>query len=474
LEPDDRENGAPYRHAALIPGDRQLIARNLLRLTSAFVNKGSGLNLLFSMFGFENLRPRRRVLIFCVGIGWVAAFAAAADTVADAVFAKVRARIASDVEDSRGVACMESVERTRYAPRKPDRNATCGDLIAATAEAPRGIPEWRSRVRLDVVAGGAAEEFALTEPGRFERDDVAGLLRTSAGSGEFSTFLRNIIGGEGDPFQPQGTQQTPMGRLLVFGFAVPREKSHFKYESPGASDAAPYRGSLYATPESGDLKRLTIVAENAGQACRVQYTTDYTNTRVGERDVLLPQSSTMEAINRNGSELRSETYFSGCRRPPLGPAAPATAASKPLPANVRLRVRFDPPIDTQTAASGDPVIGVIRGTVKDKQNGIIVHAGDRLHGRITAIEEYMGPRPRWNLAIAFETIERGVGEHGIDQGVEQPVFLVPLDDGDRTPHDETAGPVDLQGLRPRGGGYFIFHGPNVVLDQKFETEWETR
>ena len=216
-------------------------------------------------------------------------------------------------------------------------------------------------------------------------------------------------------------------------------------------------------------------AEDVGDACRVQYSTDYSPTRVGSRETMLPQSSTMEVLYRNGTELRSETYYSGCRRPVTEATAPVAADTpKPLPPGVRFRIRFQPPIDTLSAATGDPVVGVIRATVKDKQNGILMHAGDRVHGRIALIEEYMSPGPRWNLAIAMETIERGVGAHGIDQGVEQTVSLAPLDDGDREPHDETMGADEMQRLRPPGGGYFIFHDANVVLDQRFETEWETR
>ena len=115
------------------------------------------------------------------------------------------------------------------------------------------------------------------------------------------------------------------------------------------------------------------------------------------------------------------------------------------------------------------MVGVIRATVKDKQNGVLMRAGDRVHGRIALIEEYMSPRPRWNLAIGMETIERGVGAHGIDQGVEQTVLLAPLAAGAREPHDEPMGAEEMQRMRPPGGGYFSFHDPNVVLDQKPET-----
>ncbi len=131
---------------------------------------GSGLELLFTMSGLRNRGSRRTFWTLCAGIGLAAALAAAADV----TFSKVRAGVVADLADSRGVACMESVERTRYAPRRPNANATCAQLIAATADTPRGVVEWRSRLRLDVTAGPAADEFALTQASSFERTDVGG------------------------------------------------------------------------------------------------------------------------------------------------------------------------------------------------------------------------------------------------------------------------------------------------------------
>jgi hypothetical protein len=407
-----------------------------------------------------------------MGIVLAVAVAMAADTAADVLLARVKVGITADVADSSGVACMESVERTRFLPRRAGAGATCAGLIAAIADNPRGAVEWHDRLRLTVIAGPRAEEFALTDASRFESHDIAGMLRSAAaGRGEFSTFLRNLIE-DAEPFEPRGVEQTSLGRLFAIGFAVPPARSHLQ-------NAAAYRGALYALADSNELKRLTLVSENgtAGpeQACRSQYTIDYAETRIGDREIVLPQSSTMDTIYGDGKELHSETFYSSCRRPRANPAAPDQAATaKPMPPNIRLKVRFQVPIDGETAATGDPVIGVIRTTLKDKQNGIIVHAGDRLHGRIASIEEYLLPHLRWNVAIVFETIERGVGDHGIDQGVEQPVTLAPLDDGDREPHDEPMGPAELQKLRPPGGGYFVFHDANLLIDKTFEMEWETR
>ncbi len=279
------------------------------------------------------------------------------------------------------------------------------------------------------------------------------LSAANAGEGEFTTFLRKLTAATAPPFQSMGPQQTTLGRLPAFGFLLP---------APGG---VTFHGSVFALPNSGDPRRLIMSAEAVGSACRIQYITDYTVSRVGDREMLVPQSSVMSTISKTGEELRAVTYYSGCHRPAVETAAQVAPATKPLPPNTRFRVRFEPGIESSTAATGDPVVAVIRTTIKDKQNGTIIHAGDRLHGRIALIEEYLSPKPHWNIAITFQTIERGVGDRGIDQGIEQPVSLVPVDD---------LASAEIQKLRPPNGNYYVFQGPSVVLDQKFETEWETR
>lgn len=410
-------------------------------------------------------------LVFASAAGIAADIAGAADNAGDIALTKLRANAAADISDERGVACMESVDRIRYAPRISSLNATCGELLAAAdrKSAPQGAMQWRSRLRLDVTAGDTAEQFSLTDASRFERNDVGGLLATAtAGSGEFGEFLRNLMSGTGQQFQSSGPEDTSLGRLLAFGFNIPAEKSHFSFAAGAGAQPVAVHGSIYALPGSSELKRLTLEAENSGNACRVQYAIDYAPTRASGVEVVLPRSATMDAVLKDGTELHDETYYSGCRRAQApGKSDPAGATPSPLPAGIKFRVRFEPPIASATAATGDPVIGVIRTTVKDKRNGVIVHAGDRLHGRIALIEETLSSTPVWNIAIAFETIERGVGDHGVDQGIEQPVSVAPLDDA-------AFGPGDLQKLRPANGAYYIFPGKTVVLDQNFETDWETR
>src|ERR1035437_4313266 len=109
---------------------------------------------------------------------------------------------------------------------------------------------------------------------------------------------------------------------------------------------------------------------------------------------MLPKMSAMDVICRNSTESLNETWFAGCREY-VGestirfdvdengntPESAKRGELKPLPAKTHLHVRINPPIDSDKAAAGDPIVGVVDAPVKEKGE-IVVHAGDKLHGRI--------------------------------------------------------------------------------------------
>jgi hypothetical protein len=186
------------------------------------------------------------------------------------------------------------------------------------------------------------------------------------------------------------------------------------------------------------------------------------------------------------------THFSGCREyvgestiryddpddpnDKSSPAAEARAALKSLPPKTHIRVKIDPPVNTETAAAGDTITGVVEHEVREKGQ-VIVRPTDRLHGRLLRLEQSMLPTPAWTVAIRFDSIER--------DGVIQSVHFKPTDDGDRrgTPPSGLRGrlgpvvpqPQDATMKRPEGAGVFILPvAGNLVLDQKFHSEWETR
>jgi hypothetical protein len=444
--------------------------------------------------------PQRVLLVcgfFVVGVAalW------AAESTAQLLFNRVRVDVIDNVKRFPRYTCVQTVSRSMF--QLPPVGASCANVIAAREhnvapnrkDAGDRILTWHDRLRLDVAVGEKAEMFSWAGASRFESGDITEMVsRGASGSGEFGSFLASVFGGDAEGFLYRGLKDTPLGRLSVFDFTVPLAKSHYQYRSSGKKyTTVGYHGSFYVDSDSADLRELDLEATEfppSDSICRVNDGIVYERTQIGQNSFMLPKTSSMDVVYRNSTESLNETSFSGCREY-VGestihfdvdengerPDAAKRAELRPLPAKTRLRVKISPAVDSATAAAGDPIIGVVEAAVKEKGE-IVVHAGDKLHGRVVRLEQSLGPNPRWTVAILFETIERA--------GVEQKVSLKPLDDGDRTPpggpmgggRREVSGPSSANTItseRPAGGGIFSFSEPaNLVLGPKFESEWESK
>jgi hypothetical protein len=433
-----------------------------------------------------------RALLCCAYIAAGAAALWAADSVAQLLFNKVRAGVVENVNNFPRYTCVQTVTRSQF--ELPGLGNTCANLVAAHSRnsADRRL-RWHDRLRLDVAVGEHSEMFSWAGASKFEGGDVSQLVgRGATGSGEFGSFLASIFGGDAEDFVYRGLRDTPLGRLASFDFNVPLAKSHYRYSSgTNAYSTVAYKGSFFGDPDTGDLRKLELEAVDfpSHDVCHIADAIEYTRTTIGPNSFVLPKSSTMDVIYQNATESLNETMYSGCREyvgestirfdvDENGNTAESAAKReglKPLPPKTRLRVRISPPVDSSTAAAGDSITGVIDAQVKDKGE-VLVRVGDKLHGRLLRLEQTMGANPRWIVAILFETLERS--------GIEQPVNLHAVDDGDRTPLPPSrigrgySSPVtggSLTSERPAGGGIFSFiEFGNLVLGQKFESEWETR
>ncbi len=425
--------------------------------------------------------------IAAISVGW------AADSVAQSLFNRVRIGVLDNVRNFPRYICVQTVVRSQF--ELPRAGSSCATAIANTERnADERVLRWHDRLRLDVGVGEKSEMYSWAGASKFEASDISAMIaRGASGSGEFGSFLVSVFGGDAEDFVYHGLKEMPFGRVAFYDFKVPRSKSHYQY-SVGASKGyaiTGYHGSFYADPESADLRELDLQTSEFRESdpvCRVEDKIEYARTQVGQKTFMLPKAASMDVIYRNSTESLNETSFSGCREY-VGessirfdvddngnvPEAEKRPELRALPPKTHLRVRINPPVDSDKAAAGDPITGVVDAPVKEKGE-IIVHAGDKLHGRIVRLEQTMGPAPRWTVAILFETIERN--------GVEQKVSLKPDDDGDRSPASAPGGrfrisPVgsgnSITSERPAGGGIFSFQEyGNLVLGQKFVSEWETR
>jgi len=437
-----------------------------------------------------------RALIFCAYVVAGTAAVWAADSIFQILFNKVREGVVDNIRNFPRYTCVQTVVRSQFI--LPAAGASCAIAIANNQRnSDMAILRWHDRLRLDVAVGEKSEMFSWAGASKFESKDLSEMVSKGAsGSGEFGSFLASVFGGQAEGFEYKGLKDFPFGRMATYDFTVPLAKSHYMFSSAHKGyTTVGYHGSFYADPDSAELRELDIEATEFppdDSVCRVQDKIEYERTQIGQKTFMLPKKSAMDVIYRNSTESLNEASYSGCREY-VGestirfdvdengnvPESAKKAELPPVPPKTHLRVRINPPIDSDKAAAGDPIVGVVDLAVKVK-GVMIVNVGDKLHGRIVRLEQVMGAEPRWTVAILFETLERN--------GVEQPINLKPDDDGDRTPSgplggggrrggiSSTSSPANnITSERPAGGGIFSFQSSaNLVLDRKFESEWETR
>jgi hypothetical protein len=416
----------------------------------------------------------------------------AAESTGQILFNKARLQVIDSVKNFPRYTCVQTVTRSRF--QLPPTGATCALAIANNERnAGAAVLRWHDRLRLDVAVGEESEMFSWAGATKFETGDISALVSSGAsGSGEFSSFIISVFGGDAEGFLYHGLTDIPIGRVAAYEFTVPLAKSHYRYSSDGKNySIVAYRGSFFVDPDSADLRELDLDADGFPQkdgVCRVADKIEYGRVPIGQNTYVLPKKSSMDIIYNNSTESLNVTSFAGCReyvgestiRYDVDENGNTAAASqraelKPLPPKTHLRVGISPSIDSDKAAAGDPITGVVLSAVKEK--GVtVVNVGDKLHGRIVRLEQQLAPA-RWLLAVVFETLERN--------GIEQKVNLKPDDDGDRTPQSGTSGgrrgfttPTPDNTLtkeRPEGGGIFSFEEPgSLLLGRSFVSEWETR
>jgi hypothetical protein len=409
----------------------------------------------------------------------VAGAGSTADPVVEELFQLTREKVLDNARRMPRYTCVETISRAQYQPAF----GSLARCAAPPAGSSRGNLMQRDRLRLDVTVVDDGEIFSWAGAGKFETHDVDQIVGTggASGSGEFGTFLSSVFGSAPEEIRYAGRRNS----LALFEYDVPLATSPYRFHTTGRpGKTLAFRGNFSVDPSDGDLQQLVVESDDFAprdDVCRVRHVMDYSGVKICSADFLLPEVSTMDAFYRNGEESLNETHYSDCReyvgdstiRFDEVDAAAGTAASKstlqPLPPKVRLPIGLSKPIDTETAAAGDAVEGVLLSDVTDRKQRTMAKLNVRVHGRILRLQQYMEPTPVWIVAIRFETIER--------DGMQQPIALKPVDDGYRSDRSiRMRGTAPLAAYqRPPGAGVFVFaeHG-NIVLDQKFHSDWETR
>jgi len=416
------------------------------------------------------------------------------------VLERARANLQTMTQRLSRYACIETVYRRYYvapsqakAPVVPRAAPlSCAQIkVARDALGPRlesGLQlQSTDRLRLEVTVSEGHEIHAWPGATRFDTRDVDEIIHEGPiGTGTYGTHLIGVFDhNPGVEFQFAG-EKTEGGRKLVeYQYKVPLAASRYRVKTGASWQTIPYGGTFQLDAGSLELQRFTVKAEElpaASTMCQVQGDMDYSQVRIGDGDILLPRQGQLQIVMADGKETRNITTFADCREyqaesellfdanPEVSGAAakPVVRTAVALPIGLPIMLALIAPIDTDTAAAGDPVSAEVTKPVRRAgSNDVLIPAGAMVRGRITRLERHLFPEPYFLIALSFNRLAQG--------DVSSP-FAAKYDSNKGLAQELGATLRSRsRGLEYWDVGTFLFPTvkPRYVIPAGYESKWET-
>lgn len=318
--------------------------------------------------------------------------AASAQTKPDELLKQIRARVSDSLARLPNYICRQTVER--YV-RVPDSKRY----------------RLQDTLRLDVALIGGRELYAWPGSSKFEEKGLEEVVGGGAtGTGNFAIHIRNLFLKPGAVFKYIGEQETGGRRGHRFDFRIPRAQSEFYLREGKEGAFVGYYGSFWANPDTFDLLRLEVLADDIPAPLTFTKSLDYMDyaqVRIGEREFTLLKTSEMQLLSPIG-DSRNVTRFEGCKQysgesvVSFGDPMPAAEGAKPvqavqLPAGLDLEMSLAVPIDPGKTAVGDPVSAILAKDVK-RDGKVLLPKGAVFSGRMTRLEH------RKDRALAYMVV----------------------------------------------------------------------
>jgi len=306
------------------------------------------------------------------------------------VLTRIRARILFHLQHQPNYTCTETIERSSRA-KSTDKLAVVDTL------------------RLEVALVDGREMFCWPGAKKFEEFDVIRLFPNGAvGTGDFSSHAHALFATSIAKFQFHGMEDFHGKTAIRFDYNVPQSLSRYLVRVASASAIVGYHGWFYADPQTLDVERIEVVADDLPPELRlssVDDQIDYAMARIGEADFLLPSESRLTLAGLDGREDRNLTRFTSCRRfsgesvltfgdmPPEKPGGQSESPPQPtrefeLREGLEVKLVLTEQLDLNTAAVGDPVHARVDRDVKQKGE-VIIPKGALALGRITRLEKHV-------------------------------------------------------------------------------------
>jgi hypothetical protein len=350
----------------------------------------------------------------------------------DTVLEQARAQLQAMALGLEKYVCIETLNRSYYQRVEPlpasgglDAGPPCGQTAGgSSAQRKPGRLESTDRVRLEVSVSHGHELHSWPGATRFDTRDIDEIIRDGpVSTGAFGGYLAGIFGQPGATFQYHGEQTVNGKTVFEYRYSVSLAASRFLIKAAAGWRPAAYEGEFQIDPQSLELERLSVHATElpSGAAfCEAAATLNYQRMHIGDSDVILPRQSQMEIVLKSGKEVHNVTTFSSCREYqaeseivfPTTAETESTATRSAgrgrvaLPIGLPVTLALAGPIDTDTAASGDPIDAkVVKPVRRQGSAQELIPAGAIVHGRIRRVEHHLLPTPYFLIAVAFNRVD---------------------------------------------------------------------
>lgn len=322
------------------------------------------------------MKPVLTIVLCAVGV-WGQTPASPAD-----LLARFRERMLETLGRQPNYTCLETVERSRQAPRS-------------------GL-QMKDALRLEVALVDNKEMFAWPGSKEFEDKDLREIVATGMfGNGNYGLYSRMLFGGRGPTFEYRDEVQLGGSRAARYDFLVEPGISGYQLRVENQTALVGFHGSIYVDPATADLRRLEVFADDIPPELGLtaaEDRVDYARVAIGGEKFLLPVESALLMASKD-LVSRNRVRFSGCRKfagdsslvfdeLELQEQTEADAIKELtlVPgSSLSLEIRNDIRLDK--AAVGDTVAALLRSDVKDGKT-VVIPKGAAAAGRIVLLEHF--------------------------------------------------------------------------------------
>jgi hypothetical protein len=311
-------------------------------------------------------------------------------------------------------------------------NISCLETVQRERQAANGKPRPLDTVRLEVLTNGKKELYAAPGERKFSEEHPIQYVGSGViGDGFFGLFLKEVFLDGGASYEYKGEEDLGGRRAARYNWRIPLMNSGHSFALQEGSGMVGMRGSFWVNPETYDVIRLEMNAEDFPPTLPLSEAVtviNYGRVSIGdEQFVLLPESGDFRMTRFSGESDHNHIEFTHCRlygaQSTISFAAPDAPPSteparfgisgnddtlRPLPAGLQIGVKLNTRI-TAEATVGTLIEGVVtsampaKGAGKGARSPILANA--RVRGRIRRLERYSTPVQHYVVAVEFTEAE---------------------------------------------------------------------